>query len=151
VATILILAELAGAFVLNWYFNQSWYGPGPVDNEVATSKPIYLQGEEVYFVVYVTNPQVWPVPQPDSASYRIEKDGQVFDGGTVFTDFVSPIPTFPPHSTTTYNPPLFWDQKTGPGTNRTQVQPDNYTLTMTLSGYGYSAGGNFTFEIRPPP
>jgi hypothetical protein len=42
------------------------------------------------------------------------------------------------------------NQQTGQGTNQTQAQPDNYTVTATLRGYGYSAIGNYTFRILNP-
>ena len=152
-AAVLLVAAVAGALIFEMLQTTN-YGPGPVDIEVATEKPFYLQGEEVYFVIYVSNPQDWPVPHPNFAEYEIEKDGLLIDGGSVFIDFAAnSIPTFPAHSRTSYSPPLLWNQKTALNETRVQVQPGNYTLAVTIQGFGYGSSGNCTFEIRPsnPP
>jgi hypothetical protein len=128
--------------------SQTYYGPGPVEIEVATEKPSYHQGEEVYFVIYVTNPQDWPVPYPNFAGYQIQKEGALIDSGTgVNVDYPANGPTFPAHSTTPYHPYLLWNQKMDINGTHVQVQPGNYTLEVTLGGYGYDNIGNCTFEI----
>jgi hypothetical protein len=147
-ATILLIAAVVGAVVFEMFQTPN-YGPGPFDIEVTTEKPFYLGGEDVYFVIYVTNPQDWPVPHPDYAEYQIEKEGILIDGRSVSIDFAPDrIPTFPAHSRTPYKPPLVWNQKTDLNGTRVQVQPGNYTLTLTIQGFGYRASGNYTFEIR---
>jgi hypothetical protein len=154
VAAILSLALVTGVIIYelsNIGGQPNYYGPGPVEIEVATDKPVYLQGEMVNFTIYVNNPQDWPVQLPDLVGYLIEKDGTIIDDGDVFMDYPSPWPTFPPHSRTLYRPLLFWNQKTTMNGTRVQVQPGNYTLTVSLIGSGYSSSGNCTFEIRPNP
>jgi len=120
-------------------------GPGPVEIEVVTDKPSYLQGEQVHFSIYVNNTQNWNVPKPSTVSFQIEN----YSSQTVCIDYVNPPPTFAAHSRT-----LFfndeWNQETGTGINRTLVQSDNYTLTVTLGGpVDYGAPANCTFEIKP--
>jgi len=147
-ATAVTLAAVIGAASLNWYFNQDRYGPGPVDIEVTTDKSFYMLGENVTAEIYVTNPQDWPVPHPNFDGTGIEKDGTIIEGGGLHIDFGPNIPTFPPHSKTLYKT-YHWDQKTGIVSNRTLVQPGNYTLIVDLSGYGYDSSTNCTIEIRP--
>ena len=148
IAAVLLLAGIIGVVLLD-YMGRVSYGPGPVEIEVTTEKPFYLQGEEVYFVIYVNNPQDWPVPHPDFAEYQIEKSGLLIDGGSVYIEFpAGRIPTFPAHSRTPYSPLLLWKQKTDLNETRVQVQPGNYTLTVTIQGFGYRSSGNYTFEIQ---
>ena len=47
-------------------------GPGPVEIEVVTDKPSYLQSEQVHFSIYVNNTQNWNVPKPSTVSFQIE-------------------------------------------------------------------------------
>ena len=131
------------------------YGPGPISIEVTTDKVFYLQGEEVNFTIYVNNPQDWPVECPWGVDYAIEKDGLIIDGVSVNIDFAPDrIPTFPSHSRTLYGNMWHWDQnmyvnKTFP---RVQVQPGNYTLTVSFYGrVDYGNSGNCTFEIKSKP
>jgi len=147
-AAVAATAVIAGAIVLTWHLSQNRYGPGPVTIEAATHKPHYLPGETVEFVIYVTNPQEWPVTQPYRVGFYIEKDGVDLAGGDVNIDFGPVVPTFPPHSTTPYNPPLLWNQQTGSGSNRTQVQPGNYTANISIGGYGYDSSDSCIIEIR---
>jgi len=151
-AVAILLIIIAGVIVVNWYTNQNRYGPGPVDMEVTLDKPFYLPNENVTISIYVKNPQDWPVPQPSYQWYRIEKDGIGYGGYGLHIDFASDkISTFPPHTKTLYTT-IGWNQKTGLVSNRTLVEPGNYTLTVTLTGYGYDVdSGNITIQIRPPP
>jgi len=154
IATVLSLAIIVGVVVFELSnVGQTSYGPGPVEIEVTTDKPFYLQGEEVYFVIYVNNPQDWPVPYPNFPGYRIEKDGLNIEEGGVNIDYVMPIPTFPAHSRTLFNPNLHWNQKMDLNGTLVQVQPGNYTLTVYFNPglVDYGDGGNCTFEIRPTP
>ncbi len=148
-AAAVTLIVVIGAFALNWYLNQNRYGPGPVEIEVTTDKPSYLQGEQVHFVIYVTNPQDWPVPHPNGEDIMITQDVAFIAGGALSIDFGPNIPTFPAHSRTVYTPSMWWNQKTGSEGNSTQGQPGNYTATVSIAGYGYHSTANCTFEIRP--
>jgi len=156
IATVLSLAIIVGVAVFELSnVGQTSSGPVPVDLEVTTDKPFYLQGEEVYFVVYVNNPQDWPVPCPFFPGYSIDKDGLNIIGGGVNINYAMPMPTFPAHSRTLYNCSAYhWNQKMY--LNETfplvQVQPGNYTLTVYFEGpVDYGDGSNCTFEIRPVP
>ncbi len=152
-AVAILLAILTGAIAVNWYISQNSYGPGPVDMEVTLDKPFYLQNENVTISIYVTNPQDWPVPKPSYQWHRIEKDGIGYDGYGLHIDYAADsIPTFPAHTRTLYTT-IVWDQKTtGMASNQTFANPGNYTLTVTLTGYGYDVNsGNLTIQIRPTP
>ncbi|MBN1244579.1 hypothetical protein JXA31_03200 [Candidatus Bathyarchaeota archaeon] len=151
-AAVLLIAIIISAVFLSFFMmGQTSYGPGPVDIEVTSEKQFYLQGEEVIFIIYVNNPQEWPVPYPYSVLYIVEKDCVYvasLGGGQI--DYVAPSPKFPSHSKTLYGDFLMpWNQTTNLNGTRVQVQPGNYTLTVSLSGYGYDASGNCSFEIRP--
>jgi hypothetical protein len=118
-------------------------GPGPVTIEIDTDKQSYLPGELVQFRIYVYNPRFWHVPYPYSVDYRIGDEGV-----TKQMTLTSPPPTFVPWQRVFYDS-YVWDQKTGSGGNRTQVQPGNYTLDVMFSGpVDYGLGGSCTFEIR---
>ena len=149
VTTVLFLAIISGVVFLT-YLGRTNYGPGPVDIEVTTDKPFYLQGETVFFVIYVNNPQDWPVAHPDYAEYEIEKDGEpiTYTNSVDICFGADMIPTFPAHARTSYSPPLLWNQKTRVNETYVQVHPGNYTLIMTVKSFGYEASGNYTFEIR---
>jgi hypothetical protein len=153
VAAVLLIAVIVGVVIFEFFnIGNIRDGPGPVYiDEVTTDKPYYLQGEEVNFTVTVNNPQDWPVRYPGFVGYVIEKDGLIIEESGLNIDYAMPIPTFPAHSRTLYSPNLLWNQKTGPGNNRTQVPLGNYTLTVSLSGPSYDDSGNCTFEIRPAP
>jgi hypothetical protein len=153
-ATVLSLAIIVG--VLGFELSKAGkasYGPGPVDIEVTTEKPFYLQGEEVNFIVYVNNPQDWPVPYPHFPGYSIDKDGENIEGGGVNINYATPIPTFPAHSRTLFNCSAYnWNQKMYLDGTLVQVQPGNYTLTVYFEGaVDYGNGSNCTFEVRPTP
>jgi hypothetical protein len=147
VAVILLIVIIITAVFLN----QPSYGPGPVYIEVASDKQVYLQGEEVNFTIYVNNPHDWNIPQPNSVSYIIEKDGVYVAsiGGGQIT-YVEPLPMFSPNTKTRYQELLMpWDQKTHLNGNLVQVQPGNYTLIVTFDGaVDYGDSGNSTFEIQ---
>lgn len=118
-------------------------GPGPVDIEIETDKQSYLPGVEIQFRIYVKNPRVWNVPYPSSITYKIGDEGV-----TKHITLTNPPPTFPALSRTLYDT-YVWDQKTGPGGNRTQVPLGNYTLTVNFGGpVDYGNGGSCTIEIR---
>lgn len=151
-ATVLSLAIIVGVIVFELSnAGQTSYGPGPVNIEVTTDKPFYLQGEEVYFIVYVNNPQDWPVPYPSFPAYSIDKNGVNIAGGGVNINYAMPIPTFPAHSRKLFNCSAYqWNQKMYLNGNLVQAQPGNYTLTVYFEGpVDYGDGSNCNFEIRP--
>jgi hypothetical protein len=151
VFVVIITASIAVA-VAAYAFNigNIRYGPGPVEIELTTDKPFYLQGEEVNFTITVNNPQDWPVPYPNVINYQIERNDQIVDDVTAQVTLAG-SPTFPAHSRTLYDT-YVWDQKAGLGNNRTQVPLGNYTLNVSFGGpVDYGIGGNYTFEIRPNP
>ena len=144
-----LLIAIISLFVFLGLF-QTNYGIGAVDIEVTPDKPFYLQGEEVNFTIYVGNPHNWSVAYPCSVRYMIEKDGvdiASLGGGQIM--YSAPHPTFHPHSKTLYREFLMpWNQKTNLNKTRVQVEPGNYTFTVSLEGPSFDNSGNCTFEIR---
>jgi len=146
-AAVLLIATISIAVFLGLF--QTNYGIGPVDIEVTPNKPVYLQGEEVNFTIYVNNPHDWPVAYPFQVAYRIEKGNVPVDSAILSIDFAAGrIPTFPAHSNTTYCPISPWNQKTYDNETWVQVEPGNYTFTVSLKGPSFDNSGNCTFEIR---
>jgi hypothetical protein len=148
-AAVLLSVETVGVAIFEFSISgKIYYGPGPVEIEVTTDKPYYLQGEKVNFVIIVNNPQDWPVMAPLEVGYAIEKDGLILGAAGVYIDYAMyDVPTFPAHSRTLYNPPLIWSQEYLNGTN-VQVPPGNYTVTIFFGGYYYDDSANCTVEIR---
>jgi len=103
ITTASLLTVTVGVFCVD-HGNRPNYGPGPIEIEVSTDKPFYLQGEEVNFIIYVNNPQNWPVAYPDLVGYDVEKDGISIDSCDVNVNFGYEIPTIPAHSRTAYRP-----------------------------------------------
>ncbi len=127
-----------------WYFT-SLTGPGPVIIEITSDKRLYSQGENVVFNVYVKNEHSWRVPKPNQVNYRIGEDGVSLNINLL------PGQTFPAFSRTFYDD-YVWDQKTGPGGNRTQLPPGNYTLRVSFGGpTNYGNEATCTVEIRSAP
>lgn len=131
--------------------SQNNYGPGPVEIEVTTDKPFYMQGELINFTVYVNNPQDWPVPLPNQDSQEIVgSSNTVLDVSGFSTPPPDMVDTYPAHSRTlssTYP----WNQKTNIDGNLTQVPAGNYNFTIAFYGLvDYGEGGSCTFEIRMP-
>ncbi len=144
IAIIAVLIVAALSYVVYTLTYVAPTGPGPVEIEVVTDKPSFLQGEEVQFSIYVNNPHEWRVLYPSSVMYQIESDVR---GASI--DYTNPYPSFPAHSRILFETHV-WDQKTGTGSNQTLVQPGNYTLTVTFNGpVDYGAPTNYTFEIKP--
>jgi hypothetical protein len=151
-AAVLLIAVIISVVFLGLFnMDQTNYGPGPVEIEVISDKPVYAQGEEINFTIYVNNPHDWPVPYPNSVKYIIEKDGLYvasLGGGQI--DYPAPFPMFPPNSKTLYQEFLMpWNQKTNLNGTLVQVQSGNYTLTVSFDGaIDYGDNSNCTFEIR---
>ncbi len=148
---IIIIVVLTTIIVFVVYSNQNYYkvnnyGSGPIDIEVVTDKSFYLQGEEINFTIYVTNPQDWNVPQPSSVVYDIKKDDEFIVGVDRNISFDGQ-PVFLEHSKILFDSRV-WDQKVGSVDNQTFVQPGNYTFFVSFDGsVNYGNGGNCTFEI----
>jgi hypothetical protein len=145
-----LIAVIVGVVIFEMSnINQTIYGPGPVEIEVVSDKPIYMQGEEVNFTIYVTNPQNWSVPEPLGVIYRISRnDSEVFGGDKHISFGVNPPPSFPAHSRKLYETRV-WDGKVGTSDNRTLAPPGIYTFTVAFDGpVDYGDSGNCTFEIR---
>ena len=101
-------------------------GEGPLQLEVLSDKPTYLQGETATFYVYVINPQNWSIRQPTTLFISIvENLSQVVNINYGWND-----PTIPPNSKKLFYTQT-WDTATG-GENQTRVQPGNYTFTAKL-------------------
>jgi hypothetical protein len=152
VATVLLIAVIISVIFLGLFnMGQTNYGPGPIEIEVISDKPVYLQGEEVNFTIYVTNPQNWSVPEPNGVTYEMYMNGIEVFGGNVQIRYVYPPPSFPPHSRELYEIRT-WDGKVGPSNNRTIALPGNYTYTVSFGGsVDYGNSGNCAFEIRLNP
>ena len=151
VAAIVFFAVIAGAVIFSiCNIGQTNYGTGPVDIEVTSDRAFYLQGEEVNFTIYVHNQQNWSVPYPNSVICVVEKNGlYVASVGGGQLDYPGRLPTFPPHSKTLYWTSLLWNQKMDVNGTLVQVQPGNYTYTVSFEGaVNYGNSGNCTFEIR---
>ena len=143
-AIVILVVLLLGVIVTYWLFASHLTGPGPVEIQVTTEKPSYLQGETANFTIHVYNFQTWSVPYPSRVDYKIGEDSI-----TKLISLPSPIPAFRPQSKTFYDI-FIWDQKTGTGGNRTQVAPGNYTLMVSFHGIvSYGEGGNCTIKILP--
>lgn len=155
IVAVLTLAIIIGIALFLLGIGNTNYGPGPVNIEVTTDKPFYMQGEEVNFTIYVNNPHDWPVEYPWLVEYIIEKDFLDIDGVSVNIDFApGRITTFPSHSRTLYGNMWHWDQKmyVNKTFTREQVQLGNYTLTVSFDGrVDYGDSGNCTFEIKSKP
>ena len=149
VVAVLTLAIMIGIVIFLLGVGNTNYGPGPVNIEVTTDKPLYLQGEEIQFSIYVNNPQNWPVPYPTYVALRAKgTDVQPVD---IYNVNINPpldsISTFPPHSRTLWDTAVLWDQKID--RNGTLVQPGNYTVVVSFDGLvNYGDGGNCTIEIQ---
>ena len=151
-AVVLSAALIVGVFVFELSnmsnVENASYGSGPVDIEVTSDKPVYLQGEQVNFTIYVNNPQNWSVPEPDGVTYEMNRTGTFVSGSTRLIDFGGPHFLFPAHSRTLYEARV-WDGKVGSAENRTFAPPGTYTYTVSFGGLvDYGSGGNCTFEIR---
>ena len=142
----LILAAvtlMVAGILAYWFIASAYTGPGAIKIEIATDKQSHLLGEEIQFRAHVYNPQLWRVTYPSRVDHRIGDEGL-----TKHITLASPPPSFPGQSRTLYDT-YVWDQKTGPGGNRTQVLPGEYLLTVSFDGpIEYGNGGNCTVEIR---
>jgi hypothetical protein len=149
---VLLITILLGTLIYKLTIaNRVSFGPGPVEIEVTTDKPIYLQGEEINFTVYVTNPHEWQVPYPNSVFNTIEKNGSyVCNLGIGQIDYIAGnLATFKPDSKKAYIENLPWNQRISQNGTLVQVEPGKYTLTVEFSGaVDYGNDGNCTFEIR---
>jgi len=146
--SVLFIAALVSAITL-WVYviNQTHYGPGPINIEVTSNKPVYLSGEQVNFTIIVCNEHDWPVPYPNSVICLVERDGLYITsigGGQL--DYIT-LPMFAPHSKTLYLTNFLWNQKMG--NNGTLVEPGNYTYSVTFNSdlVNYSSSGKCYFEI----
>jgi hypothetical protein len=136
---------MVAGILVYWFFAFAYTGPGPVKIEIATDKQFYLLGEEIQFRVHVYNPQLWRATYPSRVDYRIGDEGL-----TKHITLASPPPSFPGKSRTLYDT-YVWDQKTGPGGNRTQALPGEYLLTVSFDGpIEYGNGGDCTVKICLP-
>ncbi len=146
-AAVLLLAVIIGAAIFEFYSaNQTTPGPGPVDVEVVPDKLSYVQGEEITFEIYVSNPQDWPVEYPYSIRYVIEKDGHAVLGEDEYASYPPDVvPKFSAHSRTSFS--WNWNQKAYLNGTLAQVEPGNYTLTVSFNVLGSSNSGNCTFAI----
>jgi hypothetical protein len=150
VSAVLLVAVMVGIVIFRMPgIGQPSYDPGPVDIEVVADKSFYLQGEEVNFTVYVSNPQDWSVPEPSGVIYEMYRNSAFIFGGDKHIDFVpDKIPVFAAHSRILFET-WSWDGKVGSGDNRTVAPPGNYMFTVRFGGLiDYGNSGNCTFEIR---
>jgi hypothetical protein len=142
IVAVLLIAALSYAVYTLTYTVPN--GPGPVEIEVLTDKPSYVQGENITFSIYVNNPHDWRVPYPSLVTYQIGNEST-----GVNIDYTLPYPSFPAHSRTFFEN-YSWNQMVGSASNRMLVEPGNYTLTVTLNGsVDYGTPKNFSFEIKP--
>jgi len=152
-AAILTLSLILSTIIFELHTaNQTSYGPGPVEIEVTTDKPIYLQGEMVNFTIYVYNPFDWKVPHPHGVTFQIEENNTFVQSSSMAIDFPpDALPTFSPHSKVFYYN-YSWNQKARTNDKLTLVQPGNYTFSVTFRGLvTYGEGNRCIFEIRENP
>ena len=149
IAAAVLIAVTIGVVLFEMSnLDQTNYGPGPVEIDVTSDKPFYLQGEEINFTIYVTNPQDWPIAHPYFEGLSIEKEGIFIDGGSMHIDYpTGGIPAFPAHAKTLYGK-WDWDQKMDLNGTHAQAETGNYTFVVSLIGPNYDNTGNCTFEIR---
>jgi len=143
-----VAVGLVIAFVLSFLgFSRSptVTGPGPVNIEVTSDKPFFLQGEDVALLVYVYNPQNWSVPYHSKIRYWIEGDN--LTGGLDIDYAPDSNPVFSPNSRTLiYN--YSWNRLAG----GRMLVPGNHTLRVSIEGpVDYGEGGSYTFEVKPNP
>jgi hypothetical protein len=142
VAIAVILSTILLFFSLN---TQTNYGPGPIDLKVSPDKPLFTNGEEVSFTFAITNNQSWPVAQPNLLETNITKGNTVVEQKSERVNSSGKISTFPSNSVTE----LHWTWLESRNYNQTiRHEPGNYTLSVRLEGYGYSAVSDCTFEVR---
>jgi hypothetical protein len=147
-AAVIVLVLVIGFVDLYIENMPSYYGPGPFGLEVTTTEPVYEVGEEVTFIIRVNNTQDWPVRYPKSIIMSVEGNGvKIQLLGSAIVDYPPYAPTYPAHEVTIHN--KIWNQ-TDYHTNRTHTPVDagNYTFTYSISGFGYDASANCTFEIK---
>jgi len=143
VVVVLIISAVAGFLV--FYRIPPITGDGPVNIEVVSDKPFFLQGEDVFLLVYVYNLQNWSVPYHSKIRYGIEGDN--ITGGQDIDYAPDSNPVFSPHSRTL----IFkysWNRLAG----GRMLVPGNHTFRISIEGpVDYGEGGSYTFEVKPNP
>ncbi len=124
--------------------------PGVVNITVAPTKSYYLQGEEINFTIHVNNEQNRPIVYPTLIYYLIRQNESIIYELKEYANFpAGQIPTFPAHSEKVIT--YVWNQKINVNGTIVQVQPGNYTFTISFNPIGdYGLGGNCSFEIKEP-
>ena len=135
-SSILLISILAVAFM----FFLPTTGSSPLKIELVPDKTSYLQGENVHFEVYVTNPNSKEIPHPaDVITWQIVDFGPLTEHRTYPEEAA-----YPPSSRTKEG---FFDWRQN-FLNGTQVPPGNYTLTVSLRGATNYGSASCTVEIR---
>lgn len=146
IAAVIAVFTLIVGFVALYVENgPSVYGPGPIEVTITPNKPYFIQGENITFTVTIINKQSWPIAYPNSESTRIEKEGIIYQNEGLNIDYAVKVPTYPANMNTIHS----WRWlETKNDTMTIPHEVGNYSLTYEISGYGYSASTNCSFEIR---
>ncbi len=140
---VLIFSAVAGFLV--FYRFPPATGPGPVDIEVVSDKPFFLQGEDVALLVYVYNPQSWSVPCHSKMRYWIEGDNVT--GGLDVDYAPDSNPVFSPNSRT-----LIYNYSWNRLASGRILTAGNHTFHVSIQGpVDYGEDGTYTFEVKPNP
>jgi hypothetical protein len=124
----------ASVVIISHEFTKVKIGPGPVDIEIVPDKPYYVQGENVNFSIYISNPHDWNVEYPWKKTYTLGNDTHIVD-----MELSPDLPSFPAHSRVLYDTSL-WTPKH----SSILANPGNYTFTVTLGGrVDYGTGATY--------
>lgn len=144
-AAIIAVGIVIGFVALYLTNGPNYFGPGPIEITISPDKPYFLQGETINFTVTIINNQSWPITHPVQESVKIIKNGTTHENYDMHADYPPRIPTYPANTNSTAQ----WTWiKSIKEINPTPLDVGNYTFNYKISGIGYVASANCTFEIK---